>query len=363
MSDQIEAAAGLATASLAAHALDAPGGGNAAHSGSCANCGTPLSGPFCAQCGQRAHLHRSVGEVFHEFLHGITHFDGKAWKTLPMLLFHPGRLTRSYIDGHRARYIAPVPLFLLVIFLMFFSFSFVSFNDNLGQVQLNDADAARGRQEMSKAKADIEKEIAAARGRGDMVEVRRLETGRGVVDVIGEGAINAAATKGDLTEKLADEVANAAANGDLKINFGVPWLDEKARDALRNPRLMLYKLQSKAYKLSFMLVPLSLPWLWLVFWWRRGVSMYDHAIFTLYSISFMSLMFIAGSILLSADVVSQFVWVPFVLAPGVHMFAQLRGAYALGWWGAGWRTVYLSMAASLTLSFYLVLLIVAGVLD
>ena len=37
-----------------------------------------------------------------------------------MLLFRPGKLIRSYIDGHRARYVAPVPLFLMVIFLMFF---------------------------------------------------------------------------------------------------------------------------------------------------------------------------------------------------------------------------------------------------
>ena len=119
MSDQIEAAGALVTAGLAANPLDRPAG-DGGQSGACANCGTALSGPFCSKCGQRAHLNRSIGDVFHEFLHGITHFDGKAWTTLPMLLFRPGKLIRSYIDGHRARYVAPVPLFLMVIFLMFF---------------------------------------------------------------------------------------------------------------------------------------------------------------------------------------------------------------------------------------------------
>lgn len=122
-------------------------------------------------------------------------------------------------------------------------------------------------------------------------------------------------------------------------------------------------MRSKAYKLSFLLVPLSLPWLWLAFFWKRGVGMYDHAIFTLYSISFMSLVFVVASLALAANITSDLVWLPVVLAPGVHMFAQLRGAYGLSWHGAGWRTLFLTTGAVLTLSLYLVILIVAGVLD
>ena len=126
---------------------------------------------------------------------------------------------------------------------------------------------------------------------------------------------------------------------------------------------MLYKLQTKAYKLSFLLVPMSLPWLWLVFLWKRGVGVYDHAIFALYSISFMSLLFIAGSLALTANIVTEAFWVPLLLAPSLHMFASLRGAYGLGVFSAGWRTVYLSIAAAFTLSLYFLILIVAGVFD
>ncbi len=362
MSDQIEAAGALVTAGMAANALDHPAAGTNAHGSSCANCGAVLSGPFCGQCGQRAHLHRTIGEVFHEFLHGITHFDGKAWTTLPMLLFRPGTLTRSYIEGQRARYIAPVPLFLLVVFLMFFVLSFASFNDNVADIQLDDQQVARGKQEMSKALADIDGEIAAAKAQNDEAEVKRLTAARSMVGVLNRQA-GAKAGEASIVERLSEEIAAANERGEVKINFGLPWLDAKAKKALSNPKLMLYKLQSKAYKLSFLLVPLSLPWLWLAFVWRRGVGMYDHAIFTLYSISFMSLMFITASLLLSANIVSQYVWVPLLLAPGAHMFMQLRGAYGIGWFSAGWRTLYLSLAALLTLTFYLVILIVAGVLD
>ena len=51
--------------------------------------------------------------VIGEFLHGLLHFDTKAWRTLPMVIFRPGTLTRNYVYGKRARYISPLTLFLL----------------------------------------------------------------------------------------------------------------------------------------------------------------------------------------------------------------------------------------------------------
>jgi hypothetical protein len=372
MADSIEAAGALATAGLAARALDQPrAGADGHHPTQCANCGAMLSGAFCAQCGQRAHLHRSVGDVFHEFLHGITHFDGKAWTTLPMLLFRPGKLIRSYIEGQRARYIAPVPTFLLVVFTMFFVLSFAGFKDNVGPVVVKADAQARAQASdeagLARALADIDAGIKAAKAAGDTKKLAELEAGRRLITAVGVPDSNAS-----ITERLSEEIIKANERGEAKINFGVPWLDAKAKAALKNPKLLLYKLQTKAYKLSFLLVPMSMPWLWLVFFWRRHpdgqrvgqrIGMYDHAIFALYSISFISLLFIVGSLLLSADIVSEFVWVPLLLAPGAHMFASLRGAYSIGIWGAGWRTAYLSIAAMLTLSLYLVLLVVLGVLD
>lgn len=359
MSDQIEAAGALVTASLAASALDQPKAGDA-HGTACANCGTVLSGPFCSQCGQRAHLHRSIGDVFHEFLHGITHFDGKAWTTLPMLLFRPGTLTLSYIEGHRARHLAPVPLFLLVVFTMFFVLSFVSINDTVepaNQVSGNSA-AASDQAGIAKALAEFDAGIAEAKAKGDTTKLAELEAGRRVVTAIGVPGANVS-----ITDKIADEVEVSARSGKLKVNSGIPALDAKGSEALKNPRLVLYKLQTKAYKLSFLLVPMSLPWLWLAFLWKRGVGLYDHAIFALYSISFMSLLFIAGSLALTANIVTQAFWVPLLLAPPLHMFVSLRGAYSLGVFSAGWRTIYLSVAAAFTLSLYFMLLIVLGVFD
>ena len=255
MSDQIEAAGALVTAGLAANALDRPAG-DGGQSGACANCGTALSGPFCSKCGQRAHLHRSIGDVFHEFLHGITHFDGKTWTTLPMLLFRPGRLIRSYIDGHRARYVAPVPLFLMVIFLMFFVLSFVSINDTVGTADQGSGKAAVASDQagIAKALADIDAGIIEAKAAGDTAKLAELEAGRRLVTAVGVPGANVS-----VTDKIADEIEASARSGKLKVNTGIKALDAKGSEALKNPRLVLYKLQTKAYKLSFLLVPMSLP--------------------------------------------------------------------------------------------------------
>ena len=93
--------------------------GEQAHAGACLNCAAPLTGRYCANCGQSAHVHRSVGAFGHDLVHGVLHLDGKFWRTMPLLALKPGELTRRYIDGERARFVSPLGLFLFSIFLLF----------------------------------------------------------------------------------------------------------------------------------------------------------------------------------------------------------------------------------------------------
>src|SRR5687767_5682858 len=95
--------ADAATATAAASAIEPSAGGRVPETdpghtdeGSCLNCGTGLIGPHCHACGQRAHVHRTLGAFFHDLVHGVLHFEGKTWRTLPLLVWRPGRLTREY---------------------------------------------------------------------------------------------------------------------------------------------------------------------------------------------------------------------------------------------------------------------------
>jgi Protein of unknown function (DUF3667) len=87
----------------------------------CANCGAPLAGPYCSQCGQRHH-HQPIhhfGHFIREATEDLTHADSRLWQTLLALLFRPGFLTREFLEGRRARYLPPVRLYLVVSVIFF----------------------------------------------------------------------------------------------------------------------------------------------------------------------------------------------------------------------------------------------------
>jgi len=98
----------------------------AAAGGACLNCGAELGGAFCARCGQRAvALRPTVHELLHEAFHELAHFDGKILRTLKLLLFKPGALTREFLDGIRARSVTPIRLYLLCSLLFFGTLSLI----------------------------------------------------------------------------------------------------------------------------------------------------------------------------------------------------------------------------------------------
>jgi len=87
----------------------------------CANCGTPLSGRYCGECGQRHHDH-PIHDFWHfvgEATEDLTHADSRLWQTLIALLFRPGFLTQEFLEGRRARYLPPVRLYLVVSVIFF----------------------------------------------------------------------------------------------------------------------------------------------------------------------------------------------------------------------------------------------------
>lgn len=80
----------------------------------CRNCESPLTGLYCAQCGQRAAPpNPTTRELAAEAWESFTNVDGKIVLTLRDLMRHPGRLTREYLSGRRVRYLPPVRLYLI----------------------------------------------------------------------------------------------------------------------------------------------------------------------------------------------------------------------------------------------------------
>lgn len=321
----------------------------AAHPSECANCTTSLAGDFCHACGQRAHVHKSLLHLAEEVLHGVLHFDAKGWRTLPLLVSRPGELTRRYIDGHRTRYVSPLALFLFMVVAMFFVAS-VTGGAPETRVELSarlDAAIVGSKAEVAKARSALA--TAQVKGGDELAEAQEeLKTALAIETAL---------------EKQRKEVGLGIPTTEVN-NFtadtGWKSVDDTLRQAAKNPQFTIYKLKIAGAKYSFLLVPISLPFLWLLFWRRRDITMYDHAVFALYSLSFMSLMFAVLFILKRVGLEAVAGVLLFCLPP-IHMFLQLRGTYTLSRAAALWRTGALMLIAGIVFALYMVLILILSV--
>jgi hypothetical protein len=105
----------------------------------CENCHQPLSGPFCAQCGQQAESTlKYFWVVILHLLDDIFSFDSRAARTILPLLARPGFLTNEYIAGKRVHYVPPLRLYLFVSIVFFITLKFFVLNDNNNILNVND---------------------------------------------------------------------------------------------------------------------------------------------------------------------------------------------------------------------------------
>ncbi|WP_292962962.1 DUF3667 domain-containing protein [Novosphingobium sp. UBA1939] len=255
------------------------------HEAACLNCGTTLVGSHCHACGQAAHVHRTLGAFFHDLLHGVFHFEGRIWRTLPMLAWRPGDLTRRYVAGERARFVSPLALFLFAVFLMF----------------------------------AVMKQTA-----GEITPQTKIDAD-GKAQVVGNGEINA-------------------------VSSDVPVIDHALQKFKANPGLALYKVQTYAYKYSWLLIPISVPFVWLLFPFSRRFHLYDHTVFVTYSISFMTIL--ATVLMLASLAHLPGLAIVALLVPPLHLYRQVRGAYGVSRFGALWRTLALGIVAFAALALF-----------
>ncbi len=91
----------------------------------CENCGAPLTGHYCAQCGQAAiDYRRSFRHVIADVLDSFLNWDSKFFATIALLIFKPWRLTNEFLAGKRVRYVNPLRLYLLASILFFFAVNY-----------------------------------------------------------------------------------------------------------------------------------------------------------------------------------------------------------------------------------------------
>ena len=347
----VEAAGELVTGALVAGAVEGRSGEQRPQvdqSSLCLNCGTALLGTYCHRCGQPEHVHRSLSAIWHDIAHSVLHFEGKIWNTLPLLAWRPGELTRRYIHGERARFVSPMALFLFSVFLMFATFGAIGAHLELpDNTPPSVAAQAQAKAKIPQVEAELKRlraEQKAESNPGQVIGLRR---------------------RADRLEEDLDglrQIASWQPGRFTDLKTGWARLDEGFAKANKNPNLALYKMQSSAYKYSWALILISVPFVWLLYAWHRKYKVYDHAVFVTYSLSFMSMLVIALTLLGKAGAGDDAIAMAAMIVPPVHMYRQLRGAYGTRRRWAIARTLLLAAFATITLTVFFLLLFAAGAL-
>ena len=164
----------------------------------CLNCGTRLRGQYCGHCGQRSQSRLiSIWQLLKEAFGDLLELDSRLWRTLGPLLVRPGRLTRDYLEGRRARYMPPFRTYL-VLSVVFFV---VAFFDPQDILQIISPEPPPTAEEIAEAQEDAK--VAAATREKELQAARE--------------ELEALAAEGKIAKELLDEFG---ADDDWVINFG-----------------------------------------------------------------------------------------------------------------------------------------------
>lgn len=327
----------------------------------CRNCGTPIGKRFCTVCGQLgADFHRPVWDLVTSSIADMFALDGRVWHTLPALLLKPGRMTRDYIDGKRARFVPPFRLFLLTSVIFFLTVFGVleqqpwmkelklSGSDQPsgefvvgGDVRFNintapDAEALRRQLEAADLPAEERARIEAV--------LARLPEGGGLAPFILEnGTID--------RDALRESIAVSNPDLDAQQLAAAQATAERIANFYENQERFGTRMKEWAPRFTLLFLPIFSALLALTYAWHRRRYFYDHLITGLHFQTFVYVL-VTLLVLLSAGVPAA---TGFAAAAGpllifVYLWRMLRVTYDTGWIMAFVRASFLLIAGQVVLA-------------
>ncbi len=294
----------------------------------CLNCGFPLVGKFCGNCGQKAFLHKdSFLHMAGHFAADYFHYDGKFWKTLKTLFTKPGLATVEYNEGKRARYLNPIQLYIFVT-TVFFLIAFSSSHSENKQVNTE--------------KRRIADSLSSVANLKDSMEVNGVELNdNGEVNFnfsLPETEIENVQQYDSIQNLLPDSMKDESVTRYLnrkKLSYGN---NEKFNDKL------VENLTHNIPKLFFLLLP-YFALLLLAVNFRKKMYYIDHIIFSLHVHSVLFILLILGTLLnllIPYDSFETFVYIAIFFIMLVYIFLSLRRVYHGGFFKVFIKQLFLS---------------------
>src|SRR4051812_31857944 len=248
---ELDALGEVVTGAALARAVE-PATGKVADDGraqaNCLNCGTALTGPYCSQCGQHVFVRRTLSAFGYDFLNGVLNFEGKIFRTLPLLAWRPGELTRRYIEGQRARFVSPLALFLFSVFLLFATIQLIGGPGGMNNLSVG-----------NQTYHSTDEAIAGVRGKIGRLQSKRAKAEPGEIKELDRDIAAEQQSLATLQKFKREGIANAilADKDNVNVRSSVPYVNAAIQRAKQNPQLAIYRLQDAASKYAWVLIPIS----------------------------------------------------------------------------------------------------------
>lgn len=268
----------------------------------CLNCGHQVEERFCPHCGQENTERRQPFYfLFTHFIEDFTHYDGQFWGTVKNLLFKPGKLTNTYLEGKRQVFVPPVKLYIFVSFVTFFVFALFPMVNIGSSEKHNEKQAETGLVKIMKpANIRTQKIIDSIKAKKNLTEedsltIEKLEmipSSDNLEDILD---MNKTIDSGDGNYKTKKTYDSARAKDPRVFDFIEKPIIHKyfelkehgitKKELLNN---MIEKSFHNLPKALFIYLPLFAFFLW-VFHNKKKWWYFDHGIFTLHYFSFLLL--------------------------------------------------------------------------
>lgn len=252
------------------------------------NCGTTVAGRFCQNCGQEnTEPQEGFFTIVSHFFNDITHFDGKFFQTVRLMISKPGFLPAEYVRGRRASYLNPIRMYIFtsaVFFILFFSIAEINLSRSAGGGRVID-------QTVANMKAD-------AKTAEDSAQVLKLvdslQQAFGTIDTIqaGNSIIQIAPDRLRTIEKYEEEQAKlppAERDGWLKSKYKRKMIQanaEMVKDGTGYLKRLLSSFLHQFPKLFFVSLPLFALIMQLMYRKRKDILYVSHGIFSIYQYIF-----------------------------------------------------------------------------
>ena len=311
----------------------------------CENCGAPLTGHWCAKCGQPAiDYRRSFRHVIADVLDSFLNWDSKFFATIGLLITRPWRLTNEFLSGRRVRYLHPARLYLLASILFFFAVTYWVKSAHLDPKRLT----PEARAEIG---ADLEKKNLTPEQRANVEKALRIlppETAGKIERAIKRKETLAETPKTEHTQgtepeaKKPDRAQPEFDNTDSASppNRFEKWIEGRAKEKLgergTNLQLFLITMISNVPYMVLCCIPLF-AFVLKILYLRKHVFYIDHLVYALHihTFAYLAIMLIVlatvGLNRTVPDVLAGWIvgllWTIFA----VQIFLSIRRVYRQGW--------------------------------